>query len=122
MGQLAWHVADMLELPFDSASFDAVVEKGTMDVLFVDNDSPWSPRPEVCARVERMLDETHRCRPLNLCSLSAFCQSQLCFSSAHLLPYVLHPAPMTPCQSVAKLDNSAQDVACLGHALPQLHF
>ena len=65
MGQLAWHVADMLELPFDSASFDAVVEKGTMDVLFVDNDSPWSPRPEVCARVERMLDETHRCRPLN---------------------------------------------------------
>lgn len=67
MTRLAWHVADMLELPFDSASFDAVIEKGTMDVLFVDNDSPWSPPPKVCARVARMLDETHRCNPLFLC-------------------------------------------------------
>ncbi|EIE27069.1 S-adenosyl-L-methionine-dependent methyltransferase [Coccomyxa subellipsoidea C-169] len=60
MGAIEWRVADMLDLPFADGSFDAVIEKGTMDVLFVDNDSPWSPRPEVCARVHRMLAETHR--------------------------------------------------------------
>ena len=62
MADIAWREGDMLDLPFESASFDAVIEKGTMDVLFVDNDSPWDPRPEVRARVTRMLDETHRCR------------------------------------------------------------
>ena len=61
MGAIEWHVADMLDLPYADGSFNAVIEKGTMDVLFVDNDSPWSPRPEVCARVHRMLAETHRC-------------------------------------------------------------
>lgn len=50
----------MLELPFEAASFDAVVEKGTMDVLFVDNDSSWDPRPEVRERVTRFLDGVHR--------------------------------------------------------------
>ncbi|BDA44495.1 EEF1A lysine methyltransferase 4 [Coccomyxa sp. Obi] len=60
MGSIEWRVADMLDLPFSDGSFDAVIEKGTMDVLFVDNDSPWSPRPEVCTRVHRMLAETHR--------------------------------------------------------------
>ena len=60
MDSLKWQVADMLSLPFQDGVFDAVIEKGTMDVLFVDNDSPWEPRPEVCERVARMLDETHR--------------------------------------------------------------
>lgn len=61
MPGIAWEVADMLALPFQPGAFDAVIEKGTMDVLYVDNDSPWEPRPEVCARVKQMLDETHRC-------------------------------------------------------------
>jgi hypothetical protein len=60
MDSMRWQVADMLSLPFQDRAFDAVLEKGTMDVLFVDNDSPWEPRPEVCERVARMLDETHR--------------------------------------------------------------
>jgi hypothetical protein len=60
MADIEWREGDMLDLPFESASFDAVIEKGTMDVLFVDNDSSWDPRPEVRARVRRMLDETHR--------------------------------------------------------------
>jgi hypothetical protein len=50
----------MLELPFEAATFDAVLEKGTMDVLFVDNDSSWDPRPEVRERVTRFLDGVHR--------------------------------------------------------------
>ena len=101
MGQLAWRVADMLELPFDSASFDTVIEKGTMDVLFVDNDSPWSPRQEVCARVKRMLDETHRCRPLNPCSGADvvagqdFCQSQLWWLSLTPVSCILRPTHLS---------------------------
>lgn len=57
---LKWEVADMLALPFGDAEFDKVLEKGTMDVLFVDNDSPWDPKPAVVQRVHRMLAETHR--------------------------------------------------------------
>ena len=60
MDSMKWQVADMLSLPFQDRAFDAVIEKGTMDVLFVDNDSPWDPHPEVRERVECMLDETHR--------------------------------------------------------------
>lgn len=60
MHSLSWQVADMLELPFGDQQFDAVLEKGTMDVLFVDNDSPWNPRAEVCTRVHKMLEDTHR--------------------------------------------------------------
>lgn len=50
----------MLDLPYPDSSFDAVIEKGTMDVLFVDNDDPFSPKAEVRQRVFQMLDETHR--------------------------------------------------------------
>lgn len=60
MDSLQWEVADMLSLPFADGSFDIVLEKGTMDVLYVDNDSPWTPRPEVVTRVHQMLGETHR--------------------------------------------------------------
>ena len=58
-----WHVlqvADMLDLPYSDATFDVVIEKGTMDVLFVDNDNPFDPKAEVRQRVFQMLDETHR--------------------------------------------------------------
>lgn len=61
MDGLKWLVADMLNLQaFQAGAFDAVVEKGTMDVLFVDDDSPWDPSTEVRERVSRMLDEIHR--------------------------------------------------------------
>ena len=53
-------VADMLDLPYAEHSFDAVIEKGTLDVLFVDNDSPFNPKEEVKRRVFQMLNETHR--------------------------------------------------------------
>ena len=60
MHSLKWQVADMLALPFAAQSFDVVLEKGSMDVLFVDNDSPWQPKAEVCQRVHCMLAEAHR--------------------------------------------------------------
>ncbi|KAL3144077.1 hypothetical protein ABBQ32_003872 [Trebouxia sp. C0010 RCD-2024] len=58
--KIKWQVADMLDLPYPDSSFNAVIEKGTMDVLFVDNDDPFSPKAEVRQRVFQMLDETHR--------------------------------------------------------------
>ena len=61
MDGLKWLVGDMLDLQvFQSGAFNAVIEKGTMDVLFVDNDSPWDPSTAVRDRVFRMLDEVHR--------------------------------------------------------------
>eukprot|EP00898_Chlorokybus_atmophyticus_P000149 jgi/Chlat1/1134/Chrsp111S08644 len=58
--RLKWHVADMLDLPFGDATFDVVIEKGAMDVLFVDNRSPWDPSAAVLERVDRMLSSIHR--------------------------------------------------------------
>ena len=61
MDSLTWLVGDMLDLQaFQAGYFDAVIEKGTMDVLFVDNDSPWDPSTRVQDRVSRVLDEIHR--------------------------------------------------------------
>ncbi|KAI3843673.1 hypothetical protein MKW98_013609 [Papaver atlanticum] len=53
-------VADMLDLPFDKESFDVVIEKGTMDVVFVDSGDPWNPRPETVKKAMTMLQGVHR--------------------------------------------------------------
>ncbi|XP_030945047.1 EEF1A lysine methyltransferase 4 isoform X1 [Quercus lobata] len=52
--------ADMLNLPFSNECFDVVIEKGTMDVLFVDSGDPWNPRPETVNKVMAMLEDAHR--------------------------------------------------------------
>ncbi|KAK8447839.1 hypothetical protein SEVIR_8G164400v4 [Setaria viridis] len=53
-------VADMLDLPFEQESFDLVIEKGTMDVLFVDSGDPWNPNPTTVKNVMKMLECIHR--------------------------------------------------------------
>ncbi|XP_024529589.1 EEF1A lysine methyltransferase 4 [Selaginella moellendorffii] len=53
-------VADIMDMPFKDASFDVVIEKGVMDVLFVDSGSPWDPEPQTRARVDATLKEVHR--------------------------------------------------------------
>uniref|UniRef100_A0A803LP06 EEF1A lysine methyltransferase 4 n=1 Tax=Chenopodium quinoa TaxID=63459 RepID=A0A803LP06_CHEQI len=53
-------VADMLDLPFADDSFDVVIEKGTMDVLFVDSGDPWNPKAETVSKVMAMLQGIHR--------------------------------------------------------------
>lgn len=52
--------ADMLDLPFEDGCFDVVIEKGTMDVLFVDSGDPWNPHPATVEKVMKMLHEIHR--------------------------------------------------------------
>lgn len=58
--EITWAVADMLALPFSDASFDIVIEKGTLDVFLVDNVDPWHVTPVIAARVSRVLKEIHR--------------------------------------------------------------
>ena len=59
LSHITWLEADMLALPFKDAAYDVVLEKGTMDVLFVDS-SAWETPPEVQHRVDVMLGEVHR--------------------------------------------------------------
>ncbi|KAI4966694.1 hypothetical protein ZWY2020_037050 [Hordeum vulgare] len=47
-------VADMVDLPFESESFDLMIEKGTMNVLFVDSGDPWNPNPTTVDNVTKM--------------------------------------------------------------------
>ncbi|KAL2927506.1 EEF1A lysine methyltransferase 4 [Bienertia sinuspersici] len=53
-------VADMLDLHFLDETFDVVIEKGTMDVLFVDSGDPWNPNPATVSKVAVMLQGIHR--------------------------------------------------------------
>ncbi|KAJ8441951.1 hypothetical protein Cgig2_020096 [Carnegiea gigantea] len=53
-------VADMLDLPFGDETFDVIIEKGTMDVLFVDSGDPWNPNPVTISKVKAMLQGIHR--------------------------------------------------------------
>ena len=58
--QIRWQQADMMALPFAAGSFDAVLEKGTLDVLFVDVKDPWHVPEVVQQRVDTTLGEIHR--------------------------------------------------------------
>ncbi|KAK9836328.1 hypothetical protein WJX81_005572 [Elliptochloris bilobata] len=86
VASIQWREADMLALPFDDAAFDAVVEKGAMDVLYTADASPWAPHPATAARVHRMLGEAHRV----LAPDGAFCS--ITFTQPHFRrPLLLAP-------------------------------
>eukprot|EP00249_Psilotum_nudum_P002702 c15824_g1_i1 orf=453-1184(-) len=53
-------VVDMLDLPFEDSTFDVVIEKGAMDVLFVNSGDPWNPNAETKKSVTMMLSGIHR--------------------------------------------------------------
>ncbi|NXC43081.1 EFMT4 methyltransferase, partial [Penelope pileata] len=74
--RLRWARMDMRHLAFPDASFDAVLEKGTLDVLLVEEADPWHVSPPAIAAMRRVLEEVRgrgscppRC-PL-LCALNA---------------------------------------------------
>lgn len=52
--------ADILDLPFGNECFDVIIEKGTMDVLFVDSGDPWKPNFATLAKAMAMLQGVHR--------------------------------------------------------------
>ena len=57
MPKMRWHVMDMLELAFDSGSFDVELDKGSLDALMVDQGDVWNPKQEVIRRVEKAIAE-----------------------------------------------------------------
>ncbi|XP_015727265.1 EEF1A lysine methyltransferase 4 [Coturnix japonica] len=57
---LRWAVMDMRSLTFPDASFDVVLEKGTLDVLLVEETDPWHVSPRGAAAMHRVLAEVSR--------------------------------------------------------------
>lgn len=54
---LRWAVMDIRALAFPDASFDVVLEKGTLDVLMVEETDPWHVSPQAAALMHRVLAE-----------------------------------------------------------------
>ncbi|GMH41582.1 hypothetical protein BSKO_09492 [Bryopsis sp. KO-2023] len=57
---IRYQQGDMLDLPHKDGEFDCVIEKATLDVLFVENDSPWEPLPRVQSDMHTTLHGIHR--------------------------------------------------------------
>lgn len=57
MPNMKWHVMDMLDLKFDSETYDVVLDKGSIDALMVDQEDVWNPKQEVINNVEKALQE-----------------------------------------------------------------
>uniref|UniRef100_A0A8C4XIY5 EEF1A lysine methyltransferase 4 n=1 Tax=Falco tinnunculus TaxID=100819 RepID=A0A8C4XIY5_FALTI len=54
---LRWAVMDIRALAFPDATFDVVLEKGTLDVLMVEETDPWDVSPQAAAAMHRVLAE-----------------------------------------------------------------
>lgn len=48
--QLRWQCMDMMNMEYEDALFDVVIDKATMDVIMTDNQDPWNPTDEVKER------------------------------------------------------------------------
>uniref|UniRef100_A0A8C3Q4N1 EEF1A lysine methyltransferase 4 n=1 Tax=Geospiza parvula TaxID=87175 RepID=A0A8C3Q4N1_GEOPR len=57
---LRWAVMDIRALAFPDASLDVVLEKGTLDVLLVEETDPWHVSPQAAAAMHRVLAEVSR--------------------------------------------------------------
>ncbi|NWU73308.1 EFMT4 methyltransferase, partial [Pterocles burchelli] len=54
---LRWAVMDVRALAFPDASFDVVLEKGTLDALVAGDTDPWNVSPQATASMHRALAE-----------------------------------------------------------------
>eukprot|EP00210_Caulerpa_lentillifera_P005556 g5315.t1 len=55
-----YEVADMFELPYKNASFDVVIEKGTLDVIFTESKSMWTVPEEVSQKMKLACQQIYR--------------------------------------------------------------
>jgi len=53
--QMTWKVMDMLDLQFPPGTFDVVIEKATLDCLFVKEKSPWEASEQVSIAMDQVL-------------------------------------------------------------------
>ncbi|XP_068195882.1 EEF1A lysine methyltransferase 4 [Antennarius striatus] len=58
---MTWHEMDMQELSFPDASFDVIIEKGTLDAITVEEKSPWNLSSQTAATIHKALTEVSRC-------------------------------------------------------------
>ncbi|SAL96635.1 hypothetical protein [Absidia glauca] len=57
---MTWLEMDIRDLKFDNASYDIVIDKGTMDALMCDRGDVWDPSEELIAEVKGEVDEVVR--------------------------------------------------------------
>ncbi|KAG1465212.1 hypothetical protein G6F46_002700 [Rhizopus delemar] len=58
--EMTWLEMDIRDLKFDNESFDAVIDKGTMDALMCDRGDVWDPSEELINDVKGEVDEVER--------------------------------------------------------------
>ncbi|CAO3645521.1 unnamed protein product [Mucor fragilis] len=58
--EMSWLEMDIRDLKFDNESFDAVIDKGTMDALMCDRGDVWDPSEELINDVKGEVDEVER--------------------------------------------------------------
>jgi EEF1A lysine methyltransferase 4 len=56
---IEWHVMDIRNMEYDSNSFDAALDKSTLDAM-LSGGSLWTPPPEVAQNIARYVDEVAR--------------------------------------------------------------
>ncbi|KAH3863579.1 EEF1A lysine methyltransferase 4-like isoform X1 [Dreissena polymorpha] len=57
MIEMSWQVMDMCNIEFPEASFDIVLEKGTIDALMVQERDPWNVSEETCQKIDSILNQ-----------------------------------------------------------------
>lgn len=75
MPELEFAVGDCRALEYEDASFDCVIDKGTIDAVMAEKGDVWDPAPEMVERVEEFVREYHRVlRPGGTCIYITFGQ------------------------------------------------
>ncbi|CAO3697304.1 unnamed protein product [Rhizopus stolonifer] len=63
--EMTWLEMDIRDLKFDNESFDAIIDKGTMDALMCDRGDVWDPSEELIQEVKGEVDEVERVLKVN---------------------------------------------------------
>lgn len=58
--EVAWAVADMMNLPFPAGSFDAVLDKAVFDAILAQRGDTWDPPEDLLATAKTLLQESLR--------------------------------------------------------------
>lgn len=58
--EMKWVVMDIMDLKYDTGSFDIVLDKGTMDAIMCEKGDVWSISDELAVKLDTMLSEVSR--------------------------------------------------------------
>ena len=59
--EMTWEVMDITNIPYDSASCDIILEKGTLDALLVHEKDPWNISTESLQQIDNILQQVGSC-------------------------------------------------------------